>query len=590
MTLAALLASTRLSLRPCLAVVWACALLAIASPLEGQIVRGAVLEDRTAEPVRGAMVLLLDADGRAIGRALTDGGGGFILRTEGPGSHALRVERIGYETVTTPSFDVPAGGAFQRVNLAVRAVGLEGLTVEAGRRCRLRGDQALATARVWDEARKALEAAAWTVRSGVYRYTLMEVDRTLGEDARSVVKEERRFARGTSRSPYVSHPVAELLEEGFIRRNPDGTYLFFAPDADALLSDAFLDTHCMRLARGRDGMLALEFEPVRNRRVPDIRGTLWLDAATAELRRLEFTYVNVPTSRDAGSAGGEIVFAGLPNGTWIVREWSIRMPMVAVARDASRMMVTGYQVQGGVVWRVADPGGATVLEAASASLSGLVVDSLGAPPNPPAMVRIAGAVGDSATTEVATDRDGAFFLAGLPPGLLRVEVRHPSLDSLRLEPIRAEVEGHAGGVAQVSLRIPGLREALKPACADAPPPERGSALVLARINRGAEPAAGASIRLRWLGEDWREFVTTSRAAPPVPGAPDIEWRPDPSDGRFVLTTLDQRGIFVMCHVPTPSRARVEVGDASGAAVRTFSLVDGPSVVVITFPLPGLRVP
>lgn len=578
----------RTSHTACVALLSACALLSGAAPARAQVVRGEVVEDRTSAPVQGAMVVLLDVDGRTIGRVLTDAGGRFIMRTDRPGLHMLRVERIGYGTVDSDSFDVPVGGTLQRIGLPVRAVGLEGLTVAVERRCELRGQQGAATARVWDEARKALEAAAWTLRSGLYRYTLMQVERTLDQDARTVVKEERRFTRGTFQTPYVSHPAAELVEEGFIRRNADLTYTFLAPDSEALLSDAFLNTHCMRLAGGRDGMVALEFEPLRGRRVPDIRGTLWVDERTAELRRLEFTYVNVPAPRDAGSAGGEIVFSGLPNGTWIVREWGIRMPMVEVARDASRMLVTGYQMQGGVVWRVTDPSGGTVLEAATASLSGMVVDSLGAPPHPPATVRVSASLDGSLAAETATDPNGAFFLAGLPPGLLGVEVRHPSLDTLRLEPVRLEVKAEAGSVEPMRARLPGLREAMTLTCADAPPPERGSAMVLARVNRGGEPVGGVSVRLRWLGEDWREFVTISRAAPPLPGTPDIDWERDPADTRFLMTTLDHRGIFVMCHVPTPSQVRVEVADATGVAARTFSLVDGPSVVVLTFPLPEVR--
>ncbi|NIQ58239.1 MAG: hypothetical protein GWM92_20825, partial [Gemmatimonadetes bacterium] len=48
---------------------------------------------------------------------------------------------------------------------------MEGLSVEAGERCRAGPDQGLATARVWDEARKALTAAAITQEEELYRYT-----------------------------------------------------------------------------------------------------------------------------------------------------------------------------------------------------------------------------------------------------------------------------------------------------------------------------------------------------------------------------------------------------------------------------------
>ncbi len=38
--------------------------------------------------------------------------------------------------------------------------------VESGRRCEVRPEDGVGTARVWEEARKALEAAAQTLRGG----------------------------------------------------------------------------------------------------------------------------------------------------------------------------------------------------------------------------------------------------------------------------------------------------------------------------------------------------------------------------------------------------------------------------------------
>ena len=69
---------------------------------------------------------------------------------------------------------------------------------------------------------------------------------------------------------------------------------FWAPDAGVLLSDSFLDTHCLRIRAGGSELVGLDFEPVPNRDVADIAGTLWLDPATAELQRVDFRYVNLP--------------------------------------------------------------------------------------------------------------------------------------------------------------------------------------------------------------------------------------------------------------------------------------------------------
>jgi hypothetical protein len=78
-----------------------------------------------------------------------------------------------------------------------------------------------------------------------------------------------------------------------------GSLVGFAPSAlvaQALLSDPFLDAYCFRLANDapEPGLVGLAFEPVRRRDVADITGTLWLDAADARLRYLEFAYTWAP--------------------------------------------------------------------------------------------------------------------------------------------------------------------------------------------------------------------------------------------------------------------------------------------------------
>jgi len=358
-----------------------------AGPARAQIVRGQVVEDVTNTPVEGAMVVVVDVGGHVVRRVLTNATGGFIVQVEAPGEYLLRVDRIGYESLTTGRFDVPPEGSFQRIAVPIQPIKLEGLDIEGSRRCRLRNEQGEATARVWEEARKALEAAAWTLSSGVYRYTLLRFERTLEPTLRTVRTERRRFARSTGQAPYVSAPASELVAQGFVRQNPDRTLTYYAPDAAAFLSNEFLDTHCMALESVRDGLVGLAFQPVRGRRMSDIRGTLWIEAATATLRKLEFTYVNLPPGQDMANAGGEVTFGRLPNGTWIVREWSIRMPHVTTTPDRQRVAVTSYEVQGGVVWRVTDQDGRTIVEAETASVSGTVLDSLGSGPVAGASVR-----------------------------------------------------------------------------------------------------------------------------------------------------------------------------------------------------------
>jgi hypothetical protein len=96
-----------------------------------------------------------------------------------------------------------------------------------------------------------------------------------------------------------------------------------------LLSDDFLDTHCFRMVRAekdRPGAVGLGFEPVKGRRVPEIKGTLWVDRGSAELRMLDYEYVNVPSAVRTPGLGGRSEFARLATGDWIIKDWYIRLP------------------------------------------------------------------------------------------------------------------------------------------------------------------------------------------------------------------------------------------------------------------------
>ena len=85
-------------------------------------------------------------------------------------------------------------------------------------------------------------------------------------------------------------------------------------------------------------VMRLDFAPVPARRLPDIRGVITLDRATAELRALEFQYVNLRVGEQAGSPGGELAFRRLPEGSWIIEYWAIGIPFLEqrVNRDEIR--------------------------------------------------------------------------------------------------------------------------------------------------------------------------------------------------------------------------------------------------------------
>ncbi len=502
-----------------------------APSLQAQAITGTLVEEGTGAPVDGAAVVLLDASEEPISWRLTDPVGRFSFVLGRGGTFRLRADRIGHGSVRSDLIEVGRGQTVShRLEIPVEAVVLEGLTVESGRRCRVRPGSDEATARVWEEARKALTATAETARRGFYRYVIRRFERELDARGRRVLKEESRVDRRLTPNPWKSLPVDDLLNGGFVRTSGEGS-TYFAPDADVLLSDSFLDTHCMRLEEGEDeseGLVGLVFEPVDDRGVPDISGTLWIDPASGELQWLDYRYEELDVPH-ADRLGGRVSFEGLPNGTWIVREWSIRMPMLAVTRRRpgvpSRTELTGIKEDGGLVVRVSNVGGEVVLDSRAGILEGVVVDSLGRSPVAGAIVLLDG------TDRATTDEEGRFRFPSLPRGHYGLRVFNPALEIHELPSPTTYLESIPGQVSSVRLEFPGVVSALEGICGPHEPREGGGILTGAVRTASGEPAVGATISIRW--DEVRALITGFQRQ-------DFE-------GRFEVR--QPTGLYAVCALP-----------------------------------------
>lgn len=304
----------------------------IAAPAHAQTIHGELVEKGTNAPVPGAFVVLLDDADRQRDAALTDAEGRFVLSAPGPGEYTLGLDRIGYLSTRTDPIALSREQVIRyRLETIVAPVALQDIEVAMESDCRIRPEEGRAVARVWEEARKALNATAFTQQMGLLQYSVVARERVLDPFTLGVREEsERRRSGITHGSPYVALPAAVLTRSGYARfEEEEQTY--YGPDATTLLSDEFLDTHCLVLrepSADEPHSIGVGFEPVRDRRLPDIRGTLWLDERTAELDRLEYSYTNLPSAVERRGAEGEIDFERLPSGEWIIREWRIRMPVV----------------------------------------------------------------------------------------------------------------------------------------------------------------------------------------------------------------------------------------------------------------------
>ena len=297
-------------------------MLSAATPAAGQTVRGSVVEEGTERPVSGALVVLA-AGGENVAGGLTDALGRFSLAAPAPGRYRVRVERIGLRTVAT-EVEVQAGGIVEvQITMLAEAFVLPPLQVTAEERCTVRPGQGLRAYELWRQAAVALRAAAVAEERGLLEYTVRTYRRNLVGGEYRTRQDRPQRVTGT---PFNTLPPAELARGGYRRETRD-TVTLYGPDARALLSDEFLDAHCLyvQTEEAVPGQVGLAFEPIAaDRGRVDIRGTLWLDARSGELRSVDYEYVGGGRDAPGSRSGGCIFFERHPSGAWYVSRWFIR--------------------------------------------------------------------------------------------------------------------------------------------------------------------------------------------------------------------------------------------------------------------------
>ncbi len=509
---------------------------------EAQSVRGVLLDAASGAPIEGAMVLLLDESGQTAFQVLTDARGAFRMDRQVPGRYTLRTDRIGHASTTHPPFTIPETGSVTlELRAAVEAITLEGIEVEGDARCKVRGEEGREIATVWEEVRKALETASWTGEHGVFRYELAHITRDLDRDARMVTDQQVRYERTSRQRTFVSRPAEELIDVGFVVDDEDGR-LFFGPDADVLLSSAFLSTHCFRLRSRSDAgreLIGLEFEPLQGRRLPDIAGTLWLDRSTSVLQLLEWRYQNLDPNLDTSHVGGRVEFTALPSGPWIIRKWWIRMPIIGFDRqNQSRRgrALIGIREVGAQVRRISEAAGGVVAEFEGSVVQGFVRGGYEGGRLAGATVRVTGS-----ESAARSDARGRYRLLTPEGGVYGVTFSHPYLDSLGYSVPTTTVELADRQILDVDLHAPSPWEVLEERCGEDELLE-GTAAVMGWLKAAHEggPLPNATIRFDWSGFE-------------VPLEGMILER-----GQGMQITPDARGFYFVCALPVEVPLRVQL--------------------------------
>lgn len=501
----------------------AVALLIGPAAARAQVVRGRITEVNTTNPVPGALVSLLPAASDSVlVSGLSTRDGDYALRAPAAGSYRLAVKRIGVRRFVSAPFAI-ADGETRALNVPIDAIALALPPVTVSGLCVTRARDLPRVASLWDEARTALEAAEISVRDRLIQARIARYAAEVDPGSLRALFDWRSDAEVMTAQPFSSLSGDSLSAVGYWRALPGDSVEFLAPDARALASNAFLNDHCFGMAaapRGRPDLVGLSFQPARDRQLPDITGTIWLDARRFELRFIEFRYTRLPPTPDANRVGGEVHFARLESGAWIVDRWFIRMPQaVLVADDWPRRQL---REEGGSV--LVDEG---TTAGRLASVAGVFRDSAGRP-LPGAVVRAI-----STNRQALTGEDGSYRLDSLPPGGLSVVVHTDGYDALATLAATRRVDLLPGSALRLDLRASNaaaMRGEFCPLTTRRTPLRGGGGVMrLLMIDSATSaPLPGIGFVVTWP----RTSVTNSRVE---------EWR------RSAVT--DARGTATFCDLP-----------------------------------------
>lgn len=529
------------------------ALCATSAVARAQELRVRLVNEETGVPLSGVLVAALGADDAVGPTVLANGDGIAVVHVSGSGAHRLLIRRIGFAPVTTDSIVAPAPGTTLDVVIPSHRITLTAVRVVGNPACSAQAASPSAGAEAaWTAVRDALEASALTRDQRLVTTEALRFQRQLRTDGTVDYADTTLRGRSGER-PFVAPAPAILERDGYFRQHDDGSENFFAPDEAVILSPGFTRRHCVSVFpdvhRDSTGtQIALAFVPRARDTRAEIKGLIWIDSATSELRRVDFEYVRVPLPAPADSLGGSVEFRHLASGAWIVSAWTLRIPRWRmVDQRRNYVLLDGYVEVGGtasVVRDLATPG-----PAVPRVITGTVFDSVGNRPLGGAHVHLA-----DLARSVTTDSLGAFRFDSVSAGVHTLWVDHAVLDSLGLFSLATSVDATPQVVSNVVLAVPSFATLWQRACGAAAAGTSAAAFVFGTVNADStvDVHAATAVTIAWPADSARG-VTASR----------------------MTVASDSTGNYVACGVPGGAALTISATHSSTATVPTaFRLAAG----------------
>ncbi len=543
------------------------ALLLLPHGMQAQTVRGLVRERATMTPLSSVVVELVDSAMTVRSRALSTEAGEYHMRAPEAGSYRLRVRRLGFRPELSGPFQLgPDREVVRALDVESQRITLDAIRVDSRANCaHVRNqDDASDSFALWEQVRTALSAMQLSAGMRGLGATIVSYQRSLNPRNGKVLEHHSSIGSGVTTRPWKSARPDALRQDGYVVADEQGWVTYFAPDIDLLISDGFLADHCLRVDPRSDARrVGIAFAPVKERKLPDIEGTIWLQGDTIALQRLEFAYTELERAQREAGAGGEMEFVRARNGAWFIRRWNIRMPIVATRTEKasgvrSRAVfidtyVKHVQVEGGEL-AVLTIGKDTLLSRAPYTVIGKLTDSSSGTPLHGAYVALKGT-----QLRSASDSAGAFRFDHVMPGEYVLDVRTASLDALGAAHSTTLVV--ADSITKVRVRVPTGESVAASLCGET----RGGMLA-GRVEVEGDSALVSNAR---VVAEWSEFDARQTAI--------VKRRP----WRVVQT--DVAGRFRLCGLPTNTALEIRVESARGTASRREVLIN-PNQRLVTLAL------